>query len=203
MRYKKHPYIRYALLLAVSWLLGACSDETVKQPASVSIGNPLPAIELLSTSGEVADSKTLFADKVVVLNLWATWCPPCRKEMPDLIRLSELLPKDKFLVVGLSIDNNLEDVQNYINEMDIPFPMFWDIGGQQIAAPILKAFRYPETFVFNRQGVLVEKVTGIFPWASPEIIAVLKDIQRTGKVPAPDKELSASATGSQGLEARI
>jgi thiol-disulfide isomerase/thioredoxin len=141
---------------------------------------------LLSTSGEIEDSKTLFADKVVVLNLWATWCPPCRKEMPDLVRLSKLLPKDKFLVVGLSVDNNLEDVRSYISEMNIPFPMFWDIGGQQISAPILKAFRYPETFVLNREGVLVKKVTGIFPWASPEIIAVLKDIQRTGEVPNPD-----------------
>jgi len=204
MMHKKHPYMRFALLLlAIGWLLGACSNETVKQPTSVSIGNHLPTIQLLSTSGVVTDSKTLFADKVVILNLWATWCPPCRKEMPDLIRLSELLPKDKFLVVGLSIDNNLEDVQSYINEMNIPFPMFWDTGGQQIAAPILKAFRYPETFVFNRKGVLVEKVTGIFPWSSPEIIAVLKDIQRTGKVPAPDKELSASAADSQKLETKI
>jgi thiol-disulfide isomerase/thioredoxin len=197
MVYKEYRYIRFTLLLLViSWLLGACSsNETAKQSESVSIGNPLPAIQLLSISGKITDSKALFADKVVIFNLWATWCPPCRKEMPDLVRLSELLPKDKFLVVGLSIDNSLEDVQSYIDEMNIPFPMFWDTGGQQIAAPILKAFRYPETFVLNREGVLVEKVTGIFPWASPEIIAVLKDIQRTGKMPNPDKNLSASTAG--------
>ena len=196
MMHKKHPYMRFALLiLAVGSLLGACSSETEKPIAAVSIGNTLPTIQLLSTSGEIADSKTLFKNKVVILNLWATWCPPCRKEMPDLIRLSELLPKDKFLVVGLSIDNNLEDVQSYMSEMNIPFPMFWDTGGQKIASPILKSFRYPETFIFNRKGVLVEKVTGIFPWASPEVIAILEEIQRTDKVPKPAKGVSALSTG--------
>jgi hypothetical protein len=116
--------------------------------------------------------------------------------MPDLVRLSELLPKDKFLVVGLSIDNNLGDVQKYMSEIDIPFPMFWDTGGRKIASPIFKAFKYPQTFVFNRKGVLVEKVLGIFPWASPEVIAILEEIQRTGKVPKPAKNASASITGS-------
>ena len=156
----------------------------------------MPAIQLLSTSGEITDSKALFSDKVVVLNLWATWCPPCRKEMPDLVRLADLLPKDQFLVVGLSVDNNLEDVQNYIKEMNIPIPMFWDAGGQSIAAPILKAFRYPETFVFNRKGMLVERVVGTFPWASPKVIAVLEAIQRTDKMLKPDKDLSASTARS-------
>ncbi len=197
MMHKQHPYMRFALfLLAAGWLLAACGDETVKQPVSVSIGNPLPAIQLLSTSGEVVDSKALFKDKVIVLNLWATWCPPCRKEMPDLIRLSELLPKDKFLVVGLSIDNNLEDVQKYMSGIDIPFPMFWDTGGQKIASPIFKAFKYPQTFVFNRKGVLVEKILGIFPWASPDAIAALEEIQRTNKVLKPTKGFSASTTDS-------
>jgi thiol-disulfide isomerase/thioredoxin len=178
MMLRNHPYMRFALLLLASgWLLVACnSDKADKQSKSVGIGDTLPAIQLLSTSGEIADSKPLFKDKVVILNLWATWCPPCRKEMPDLVRLSELLPKDKFLVVGLSIDNNLEDVQKYMNGIDIPFPMFWDTGGRKIASPIFKAFKYPQTFVFNRKGVLVKKVLGIFPWASPKVIAKLKEI---------------------------
>lgn len=182
------------LLLAVGSLLGACSSEIEKQPTSVDIGDTLPAIQLLSTSGVVTDSKPLFKDKVIILNLWATWCPPCRKEMPDLVRLSELLPKDKFLVVGLSIDNNLEDVQKYMDGIDIPFPMFWDTGGRKIASPIFKAFKYPQTFIFNRKGVMVKKVLGIFPWASPEVIAKLEEIQRTGKVLKPAKNASASLT---------
>ena len=197
MMHKQHPYMRFALLLlAVGLLLGACSNEVEKQATSVNIGDTLPAIQLLSISGEVIDSKPLFKDKVVILNLWATWCPPCRKEMPDLVRLSELLPKDKFLVVGLSIDDNLEDVQKYMSGIDIPFPMFWDTGGQKIASPIFKAFKYPQTFVFNRKGVLVEKILGIFPWASPDVIAALEEIQRTDKVLKPTKGFSASTTDS-------
>jgi len=191
--YKENRFTR--LLLTIGLLLGACSNETGIKPVSVGIGDTLPAIQLLSTSGEVIDSKTLFKDKVVILNLWATWCLPCRKEMPDLVRLSELLPQDKFLVVGLSTDNNLKHVQDFMSEIDIPFPMFWDTGGQKIAVPIFKAFGYPETLVFNNKGVLVKKVTGIFPWASPEAITMLKEIQRTGS-----EAVSASTTGSLKLK---
>jgi len=174
--------LRLATAVLAASLLLSCS-ETSKPEASVSIGSPLPDIQLLTVSGKIEQSRSKFSDKVVVLNLWATWCPPCRQEMPDLIQLSKLLPEDKFVVAGLSIDNSLEDVQSYIGEMNIPFPMYWDVGGQQLAVPIFKAFRYPETFVFNRQGVLVEKVTGAFPWASPEIVSILESIYSTGKIP--------------------
>ena len=173
--------------LAASLLL-SCSEASKPEAPSVSIGSPLPNIQLLAVNGEIEQSRSKFSDKVVVLNLWATWCPPCRQEMPDLIRLSKLLPKDRFVVAGLSIDNSLEDVQSYIGEMSIPFPMYWDVGGQQLAVPIFKAFRYPETFVFNRKGVLVEKVTGAYPWASPEIVAMLEAIYQTGKIPAAGKQ---------------
>lgn len=174
-----------AVLLAAALLLSCSADEPEKATPTVSLGSPLPALQLLAVNGEIRDSKSAFSDKVVVFNLWATWCPPCRREMPDLIRLSELLPSDKFVVAGLSIDNSLEDVQRYISEMDIPFPMYWDVGGQRIAAPIFKAFRYPETFVFNRQGVLVEKVTGMSLWASPERVSILESIYQTGRLPPP------------------
>ena len=181
--------LRFAAAIMAASLLLSCS-EADKPQATVAKGAPLPDIQLLTVGGKIEQSRTAFSDKVVVLNLWATWCPPCRKEMPDLIRLSKLLPPDKFVVAGLSIDNSLEDVQSYINEMNIPFPMYWDVGGQQLAVPVFKALRYPETFVFNRQGVLVEKVTGAFPWASPEIVSVLESIYNTGKVPPIGQQAS-------------
>lgn len=182
--------LRLATMLLAASLLLSCSEKADKPQATVAKGAPLPDIQLMTVNGKVEQSRAKFSDKVVVLNLWATWCPPCREEMPDLIRLSKLLPADKFVVAGLSIDNSLEDVQSYIGEMKIPFPMYWDVGGQQLAVPVFKAFRYPETFVFNRQGVLVEKVTGAFPWASPEMVAILQSIYETGKIPPIGKQAS-------------
>ena len=183
MSFRVKP-VCFVMLLAVLLGLSACSDEAVP---TAKIGEKMPSFPIMSLSGEVVDSQKLFAGKVVVFNAWATWCPPCRKEMPDLVRLSKLLPADKFMVVGLSVDNNLEDVKAFVSEQNVTFPMYWDEGGSKIASPILRSFRFPETYILNAEGVIVEKVAGAFPWASPEIIAILKVIQKTGKVPAPEE----------------
>ena len=173
----------YSPLLIIALMLGlsACTEEAAPIAKT---GEKMPPFQLHSITGEVVDSQKLFAGKVVVLNAWATWCPPCRKEMPDLVRLSKLLPADKFMVIGLSVDNSLEDVKNFVSEQNVTFPMYWDEGGSKIANPILRTFRYPETYILNADGVIVEKVAGAFPWASPDVIAILKVIQRTGNIPA-------------------
>lgn len=173
---------RLLTILCLSAFITACSAD--QETAIAKKGSMMPNFKMQSLSGEIVDSQTLFAGKVVVLNAWATWCPPCRQEMPDLVRLSKLLPADKFLVAGLSVDNNLEDVKNFVSEEKVTFPMFWDQGGSSIASPIFKSFRFPETFVLNAEGVIVEKVAGAFPWASPDMIAILKVIQKTGAIPA-------------------
>jgi len=174
------------LLLAVMGGLSGCGGEEAVPIATK--GEKMPPFQMLSLSGEMVDSQKLFAGKVVVFNAWATWCPPCRKEMPDLERLSQLLPADKFIVVGLSVDNNLEDVKAFVREQNVTFPMFWDEGGSKISNPILRSFRFPETYILNAEGVIVEKVAGAFPWASPEVIAILKVIQKTGKIPPAEGE---------------
>ncbi|MFQ5519628.1 MAG: TlpA family protein disulfide reductase [Mariprofundus sp.] len=171
------------MLLSAS-LLTACGSEP--EQAAAKIGEKLPPFSMQSISGEIVDSQSLFAGKVVVINAWATWCPPCRKEMPDLVQLSKLLPTDKFLVIGISVDNSLDDVKAFVQEQAICFPMYWDKSGASIVTPIFKSFRFPETFILNADGVLVEKVAGAFEWASPEMIALLKTIQKTGKLPPTD-----------------
>jgi len=173
-------YNLIAGLIAAS-LLTACGADSGQGTASK--GAVMPPLQMQSLSGEMVDSKALFAGKVVILNAWATWCPPCRQEMPDLVRLSKILPADKFLVVGLSVDNSLDDVKSFVAEQKVSFPMFWDKGGAEIATPVLKSVRFPETFILNRDGVVVEKIAGTLPWASPETVSALKAIYETGKLP--------------------
>ena len=147
----------------------------------------MPTFQMQRLDGKAVDSHTQFAGKVIILNVWATWCPPCRKEMPDLVRLSRLLPSNKFTVIGLAADNNPDDVRAFIKDQHIPFPIFWDKGGKQLAGPQLGVFKYPETFIINRRGVYVEKIIGGFPWASPRTVAILNSIYKTGKIPEPSK----------------
>jgi len=171
-------FITSLLLLT---FLSACSDDHVK--AFAEKGHPIPAFTLTSLMGEKVSSAELFKDKVVVLNIWATWCPPCRKEMPDLVKLSKMLPQGKFLVVGLATDKNLQHVKAFVNEHGVTFPIYWDNGGQNIAANILGVSRYPETLILNRKGIFVEKIVGGFPWAAPQVKAILQAIYETGEIP--------------------
>jgi len=168
-----------ALLLLVS--LSACSEDKVT--ALPEKGKAMPSFSMTSLSGEKIRSTNLFKDKVVVLNIWATWCPPCRNEMPDLIKLSEMLPKDKFLVVGLATDQGIQQVQDFVTEHHVSFPIYWDKGGKAIVSDVLGVTRYPETFVLNRKGVFVEKVVGGFPWSDPQMKTILQAIYDTGGIP--------------------
>ncbi len=175
----------FFVISLLALLLAGCSAS---EPLTLPIkGKSMPRLQLTNLDGETFSSHKVFADKVVILNVWATWCPPCRQEMPDLIRLSEMLPRDKFLVAGLAADNNAEDVRAYIEQQKIPFPIYWDKGGKAIAAEKLGVFKYPETFIINRYGIFVEKVVGAFPWADPQMVEVLNGIYNTGKVPAARK----------------
>lgn len=177
----KRAVIGMLVLLGLAVVLSACGDE--ESPVLPAKGLPMPEFSLMSLDGESVSSSELFRAKVVVLNVWATWCPPCRQEMPDLIRLSRLLPRDRFLVVGLAVDSHADDVRAFMRDHGIVFPVFWDQNGKQVAAPRLGVFKYPETFVINREGVVVEKVNGAFPWADPEVVAILHAIEKTGRVP--------------------
>jgi len=172
--------VKKTLLLVLVLLLVSCSS-----PANhvVGKGDMLPSMKLYDLSGDVSYSDELFKGKVIVFNIWATWCPPCRKEMPDLLKLSQILPKKRFMVVALSVDENLDDVKTFVHEHGLTFPVFWDQGGTIIGGSKLGVFKYPETLVMNRQGKVVTKVIGAYPWARADIIKALKYIARYGDIP--------------------
>ncbi|MDQ6999326.1 MAG: TlpA disulfide reductase family protein [Mariprofundus sp.] len=184
-------YLKQMLyLLILGGLLSACSpgeqqNNGVVMPVK---GKAMPTFQMNTLDGKQVRSHDQFAGKVIILNVWATWCPPCRKEMPDLIRLSRLLPSNKFTVIGLAADDNADDVSAFVEKHKIPFPIFWDKSGKQLTGPVLGVFKYPETFIINRRGILVEKVIGGFPWASPNMVSVLNTVYKTGQLPEPAKK---------------
>ncbi|EAU55196.1 TlpA family protein disulfide reductase [Mariprofundus ferrooxydans] len=182
-------------LMLLAGLLAACSVDPDSSGKALPVkGQAMPIFKMGTLDGKLVDSHNLFAGKVIILNVWATWCPPCRKEMPDLIRLSRLLPANKFIVVGLAADNQAEDVRKFIEEKHVSFPIYWDKGGKQLAGPQLGVFKYPETFIINRRGVYLEKIMGGFPWASPITVRILNTIYNTGKIP---EQSSAGTPGAR------
>ncbi len=154
--------------LAFLWLLAACKEAP-------SPGEPFPPLRLTALDGTQTPWRQTFLGKVIVFNIWATWCAPCRREMPALERLSHSLNPDKFAVVGLSVDHDIHLVQEFMQHHDIHFPMFMD-KDHAITQKVLGIASYPQTFLITPDGVLVRRVLGEHNWDNPDIIREIEKI---------------------------
>jgi peroxiredoxin len=122
------------------------------------------AFELAGQRRELSD----FRGKIVVLNFWATWCPPCVAEMPSLERLHQRFRDRGLVVLGVSVDTDAAEYQNFLRTYNITFPNYRD--PEKRISTRYGTFMYPETYIIDRQGRLVRKVIGAYEWDSPDIL---------------------------------
>ena len=155
------PLLLWLLLLILS--VSTCVDPT-KMPT---IGQPVPEVTLPDLEGRTVRLSD-FRGNVVVLNFWATWCPPCVEEMPSLQKLQQALGKKGLQVLAAAVDENLQDVARFREEYDLSLPILHDQGGK--VSHRFSTFKYPETYVVDRDGKLIAKIIGPQDWVSPTVI---------------------------------
>jgi cytochrome c biogenesis protein CcmG/thiol:disulfide interchange protein DsbE len=132
----------------------------------VSVGSTAPAFQAKDLATGRAVTLADYRGKVVLLNVWATWCAPCRVEMPSMERLYRRLGGSDFRVVAVSIDEEDDSVVTaFARELGLTF----DILHDQTAAIKLdyQATGVPESWVINRDGVIIKKVIGASEWDGP------------------------------------
>ena len=121
-----------------------------------------------------------YRGKVVLLNIWATWCPPCRVEMPSMERVHRRFAGTDFRVVAVSVDDDDQKVvEDFVKELGLTFEVLHDR-----AAQIQRQYQttgVPESFVIDRNGVIMKKVIGPSEWDDPSHQSL---IQRLLDVPA-------------------
>jgi peroxiredoxin len=121
--------------------------------------------------------------KVVVVNVWATWCPPCRQEMPSMERLAAHFRGRDFQLLAVSQDESAkEPVEAFARELGLSFPILLDPERQ--VGERFGVWGYPETFVIDRNGYVVERVIGPREWDSPESIAAIEALIAADEMPA-------------------
>lgn len=119
---------------------------------------PLPAFTLTDVNGKVVD-QAAWKGKVVLLNFWATWCGPCRAEIPDLIALQDKY-RDHLVVVGLSVDEGSADaVKQFVTEHQMNYPVA--IVDGKIQSLFGGVSSIPSTFVLNTDGRMVQRHIGL------------------------------------------
>lgn len=123
-------------------------------PTNSHADDSVKKIKLAELNATLANNK----GKVVVLDLWATWCPPCRKEIPGFINLYNKYKGNGLEIIGVAFDENgLEVVPGFIKKMDINYPVYLD-GGDIAGAYGLRA--YPTTVIYGKDGKEVNKHIG-------------------------------------------
>lgn len=123
--------------------------------------------------------------KVVFLNLWTTWCPPCREEMPAMKRLAQRLAGEGFVMLAVSEDDEPGKVQAFVDEMQLDFPVLIDSTGS--VGRQYGITGYPETFIIDRAGKQVARFIGPRNWSDPQVEADLRTLIDEGRwVRGPD-----------------
>lgn len=159
----------------------SATEETAKTESSPTETNnaggktyPLPP-EIIDAELTTLDGKPFkladYKGKVVLLNQWATWCGPCRMEIPELVKLQEEMKEKGVEVVGLTIEDDRQDaeaVKNYVEAQQIPYTIVWssepfweEFGG-------MARFSVPASFVINREGQLTAIFVGFNPNRTPK-----------------------------------
>ncbi len=120
---------------------------------------------------------------VVLLNFWATWCPPCREEMPSMARLHERFADKGLRVVAVSIDQNDDDLAGFVREHQLPFEVLHDPEAR--VSRRYGVFKYPESFLIDRNGVIRHHLVGAVDWTSEPVVAAVDALLSGGSGEQP------------------
>jgi len=157
------------LLVALIPLLPlvGCSDQPQSsQPTQTVnfIGKPAPDFSLTDMQGQRV-TLAQFHGKVVILNFWATWCPPCREEMPSMERLSQQFKDQGLVILAVNIEQNgYPAVSSFLKRTPYSFPILLDINAA--VQNLYQIYRFPESFLIDRNGNVVDKIIGGRNWMS-------------------------------------
>lgn len=171
-RYSRLPYA-FALLGVALVVLMAWLNRGRLRP--VIPGTPAPEFVVADLAGNLA-SLSDHEGKVVMISIWATWCGPCRFEMPSMERLYQELDTDDFEILAVSVDAKFGefdlggraggDIQAFADSLGLTFPMLHDASGE--IQRLYQTTGVPETFLVGRDGIIYKKVAGGTEWDAPK-----------------------------------
>lgn len=175
--------ILFCLLFCLSCIV---SPAFAKTPGEVEVGGTLREATMLGLSGP---SKKLsdFRGKPLIINVWASWCGPCRQEMGSLESLSRRYGGSQFSVIGISTDDYPDAARGFLQKAKTTFSHFIDT--QLLLENMLGADRLPLTLLVDAQGRILSKHYGIREWDSPDSVAMIGKSFRIKMAPNADQTI--------------
>jgi thiol-disulfide isomerase/thioredoxin len=139
-------------------------------------GNPeAPPLALPDLAGEMRDLDE-FRGEVVLINFWASWCPPCVHEMPSMQRLEDSLEGRPFRILAVNLGEDEETVHAFLERINVDFTILMDPVGRALRD--WNVLAYPTSYVIGRGGEIRYALFGAIEWMDPEVIAVFENLMR-------------------------
>lgn len=172
------PYGLTALAAALIVLLAWVNRDRLSPVVPGRSAPDFSAVDLEGTPKTLDD----FRGKVLLVNIWATWCPPCREEMPSLQRLYREIDDDDFEILAVSIDAPFGetdifgraggDLKTYADSLGLSFTILHDPSGK--VQQTFQTTGVPESFVVDRDGIIFKKVAGATAWDAPQNVQLIQ-----------------------------
>ena len=140
----------------------------------VDAGAPAPGFALSRVGAAQAVSLEALRGRVVLVNFWATWCKPCEEEMPSLQRLYEQLAGEPFELLAVSVDSERAPIEAFQSRLGLSFPLLHD--PDRAVAAAWQASRFPESFLVDADGTVVERYTGPRTWDADAYVERIRSL---------------------------
>ncbi len=157
-------------LLFFFWLIAVTPGASAKTPGEVEVGGYLREAPLYGFFGDYRKLSE-FRGKPLIINVWASWCGPCRAEMGSLEKLSRRFGRNQLSVIGISTDDDASAAGRFLSIARITFDNYLDRN--LLLENMLGASTIPLTILVDAQGRVVEKINGARDWDSPESLSMI------------------------------
>lgn len=167
------------ILRRLFWLLPFFAIATVQAAEFLKVEAVAPPPLVLKNAEGKAYSLDAYKDKVVLVNFWATWCPPCREEMPSMQRLKEKMAGRPFVMLGVNSGEPAEELAEFLKLVKVDFDILLD--SDSAATKRWKVFGLPTSFLIDRQGKVRYTLTGTTEWDQGEAVRLIEEMLKQEK----------------------
>ncbi len=167
------------ITLSLFALVGCKQEKSRSKSADISAnrvteGSVAPEFTVKDLAGKELKLSDL-KGKVVLVNFWATWCPPCKEEIPSMMKLNQSMAGKQFQMLAISIDEGgREAVEKYFKKSGYSLPAYLDNDGA--ASRSYGTTGVPETFIVDTKGIIRKKIVGGMDWGSPDVISYMDEL---------------------------
>ncbi|PLY03632.1 MAG: hypothetical protein C0623_01040 [Desulfuromonas sp.] len=179
MRYLGIGLVFLALIasgLVGMYFAGSFDQSSGAISETVSVGQPAPDFELRDKDGGIYSLSSL-RGKVVLVNFWATWCPPCRSEIPSMEELYKSYGKGNLELLAINVEPEGPSLMDdFSKEFPHSFPVLFDEDAS--VQQLYGVFKFPETFIVNKNGIIVERVIGAIDWTDPGALSYINGLMQ-------------------------